>query len=262
MAEGKRTNRFTLIELLVVIAIIAILAALLLPALDRARQTAYAIHCTSNIRGVSQLFTGYANDYYDYAPGQFISASRQDSGWQLNSYWQDTVAKLYKIRKPYYYDASKNLGTTIFRCPGQPENSFFASTAYMRSSYGINFWGFYGHNNMAFVLDGTKKLRRASAFPRPSATFHVAETFNGADCSPHNGNPYFYTDPVVASVPAFRHLGRSANFSFVDGHAERRQARQTPSRQAYPNIESTVLRDTWFTMGNPPTGSTSTFQGM
>jgi prepilin-type N-terminal cleavage/methylation domain-containing protein/prepilin-type processing-associated H-X9-DG protein len=68
-SQGSRARGFTLIELLVVIAIIAVLAALLLPALARAKQKTIQINCVSNLKQLSQALQMYADDNGDYLPG-------------------------------------------------------------------------------------------------------------------------------------------------------------------------------------------------
>ena len=71
---GFMKRNFTLIELLVVIAIIAILASMLLPALNQARARAHATQCVNTLKNLGQMFNFYANDNDGVLPGVSISS--------------------------------------------------------------------------------------------------------------------------------------------------------------------------------------------
>ncbi len=122
-ATDSKIHLFTLIELLVVIAIIAILASMLLPALNRARNNAQAAACMGNMKQHATAILSYAGTYNDYLPTAQIK-DYGDGGWsvQLVDFLGiKTTLKDSRTGLPSVRDSQMARG--VFRCPAFREET-------------------------------------------------------------------------------------------------------------------------------------------
>lgn len=192
---------FTLIELLVVIAILAILAALLLPALQRARGTAKDAACLGHIRQVGIALQALADDNNDWLDPIYFEPPYTND-------WRDAVIP-YLGGAWYLVKAGNDPGYYRRACP------FLVPGSWGYNVYGMNpnfladsFWG-----------TGGKKLHRTGT---PSTTFVVSDLYWPIATSIDAQSVTILKGNGLQPDGTFigRHEGRGVNFFFVDGHGQ------------------------------------------
>jgi len=201
---------FTIIELLVVVSIIAILAALLLPAINMARSAARKIQCANNIRQVGLAINAYADDWEGIYPP---ARQRLPGGTQVH--WFELTAPYLEVGAGGTGGVATHRGDDAFDrknvVVGCPD---FRKTRDWRPSYGINERMYLPASDARSALDnsGAKAL-----FPRSRVSHHstrpLAAGVDGWSIGVKNG-PYhsFARDDS-------RHGGQ-VNVLFCDGHVE------------------------------------------
>ena len=207
---------FTLIELLVVIAIIAILAAILLPALNSARERGRVAACVNNLKQQSHVMNSYADANDDFLPPAWSATVKNN--YASLGFWSDILARYGYF--PGWVDvggsgdeaiARQNADgpTAILICPSDPAPYKHTNNRMIFSSYGMN-------NKYAETMDSWLKrgsIRRYSSAPMigdswGDPTGNLSHDYHGRISS---GNLQ------AGNYPAHNN---SINASFFDGHVD------------------------------------------
>jgi len=253
--KNKHAAGFTLVELLVVIAIIAILAAMLLPALARAKTKAQQISCMSNAKQWGLADTMYVQDYNDVFPYPRYQApaptvDQDNPSWLvINSYhnlhvgddvWFNALPS-YVADKPMYVWAFNSIlfynAKTIFYCPTatsqgiDPADAVAASDKYDMIPGARPLFG-YGMNSKSLAnenLNTVVTVLKTSMVAHPSAFVLFSDVRNRSAETPFYADPpnqYPSGNSVTLATPhcyttrfSSRH-NKGGNITFSDGHAE------------------------------------------
>jgi prepilin-type N-terminal cleavage/methylation domain-containing protein/prepilin-type processing-associated H-X9-DG protein len=231
-----KRKAFTLVELLVVVGIIALLVAILLPALNKARQTATAVQCQSNLRQIGIAFFNYATENHDYIPPhgyafQFLDGTRGATFYHhlgKGGY----LAQMQTFKGPLFNIPSTRFNVT--RCPAETGSSFFGMSGYtyfdvetMAGSYVMNFSiaqhaHYVGYGGLDPAKCFRKRFLRGPETMRSSEARIVVDTPDWGAFWVLAYFDYNIDAPFATSFPetsyAYRHPGRTLNALYMDGH--------------------------------------------
>ena len=207
----SKPHGFTLIELLVVVAIIAILAAMLLPALSKARAKARQAACVNNLKQIGMLFALYIQDYDEYMPPTYVQIA-PGTGFPKEMRWDNLLFAIYlwKEGKPWALPASfspVSVRKTPFWCPEARNVTFNITSILGLRAYGVNQYALY---------QNVHSPKKYTIIKKPSQCLLVLDSDRDVDPSGNNwlvslkGNGW-------CGAPGKLHNG-GANCLFADFH--------------------------------------------